>query len=66
MTARTIASAATWIGIRKRSAGMTTAPVTASQGWKLIAAHAVGGRLAWWTAWAARNKAGACIARWVQ
>jgi len=46
MTVSTTPSAATWIGITKTSSGMATAPVTASIGWKAIAAHAVGGRLA--------------------
>jgi hypothetical protein len=47
MNASTTAKAATWMGTRKTSTGITTAPVIASQGWKLIAAQAVGGRLAW-------------------
>ncbi len=66
MIVSTVPSAATWIGTTNTSAGMTTAPVSASHGWKLIAAHAVGGRLAWWTAWATRNGAGRCISRCVQ
>ncbi len=61
MIASTSPSAPTWMGTRKTSAGITTAPVIASTGWKLIAAQAVGGRLAWWTAWAMRNGAGRCI-----
>lgn len=66
MIASTMPSAAMWIGMVRTSAGMTTAPVSASHGWKLIAAHAVGGRLAWWTAWAMRNSFGRCIQRCVQ
>ena len=66
MIVSTSPSTATWIGIRKTSAGMTTAPVIASTGWKLIAAQAVGGRLSWWTACAMRNHFGRCIQRWVQ
>ena len=66
ITASTTNKAETWIGMSRTSAGITTAPVTASSGWKLIAAQAVGGRLAWWTAWATRNKDGRCIQRWVQ
>ena len=48
MMVRTSPSTPTWIGTRNTSAGTTTAPVKASSGWKLIAAQAVGGRLAWW------------------
>ena len=43
MMVRTTPSAATWIGMVRISAGMTTAPVSDSHGWKLIAAQAVGG-----------------------
>ena len=46
--------------------GTISAPVSASHGWKLIAAHAVGGRLSWWTACIALNHHGRCISRWVQ
>ena len=66
ITASTTNRAETWIGMVSTSAGMTIAPVIASSGWKLIAAQAVGGRLAWWTAWARRNSDGRCIQRWVQ
>ncbi len=66
ITMSTTSRAPAWIGMKKTKAGMTIAPVTASRGWKLIAAQAVGGRLEWWTAWASRNKAGRCIQRWVQ
>ena len=45
MIARTSPSIAIWIGTKNTSSGMTTAPVSASLGWKLIAAQAVGGRL---------------------
>ena len=45
---------------------MTKAPDSASHGEKLIAAQAVGGFEAWWTAWTALNRRGACIQRWVQ
>jgi hypothetical protein len=38
------------MGITKTSSGITIAPDSASPQWKLIAAQAVGGRLAWWTA----------------
>jgi hypothetical protein len=37
------AKAPTWIGTARIKAGMTTAPVRLSHGWKLIAAQAVGG-----------------------
>lgn len=43
--ASTAASAPIWIGIKNTNAGIATAPVIASNGWKDIAAHAVGGRL---------------------
>ena len=46
ITVSTSPSATTWIGITKTSSGMATAPVSASTGWKAIAAQAVGGRLA--------------------
>ena len=45
--ARTTPSIATWIGTTNTSNGMISAPLSASHGWKLIAAHAVGGRLSW-------------------
>ncbi len=46
MMVSTAASAPTWIGMVRISAGITTAPVSVSHGWKLIAAQAVGGWLA--------------------
>lgn len=66
ITASTNSSAPQWMGMKSTSKGTITAPVTASTGWKLIAAQAVGGREAWWTAWAIRNHFGRCIQRWVQ
>lgn len=66
MIVSTSPSMATWIGITNTSSGMATAPVSASIGWNAIAAQAVGGRLAWWTAWAMRNGLGRCIQRCVQ
>ena len=42
----TTPSAPMWIGTVTISAGITTAPVSVSHGWKLIAAQAVGGWLA--------------------
>lgn len=66
MIVSTTPSAARWIGISRTRAGMTTAPVSASIGWKLMAAQAVGGRLAWCTACATRKAIGRCIQRWVQ
>ena len=50
MMVSTTANAVTLIGTVMISTGITTAPVSDSHGWKLIAAHAVGGWLAWWTA----------------
>lgn len=66
ITASTTASAAVWIGMTKTSSGITTAPVSASIGWNAMAAQAVGGRLAWWRAWASLNGFGRCIQRCVQ
>ena len=43
----TMPSAPMWMGMMNISAGMRMAPEMASHGWKLIAAQAVGGRLAW-------------------
>jgi hypothetical protein len=46
MIAKTTPSMATWIGMTNTSSGMTSAPDRLSLTEKLIAAHAVGGRLA--------------------
>lgn len=49
ITVSTKPSAATWMGMTNVSAGISAAPISDSHGWKLIAAHAVGGRLSWCT-----------------
>ena len=56
----------TWSGVTEDVWRASSPPITASIGWNAIAAQAVGGRLAWWTACAALNTAGRCIQRCVQ